>query len=133
MHDLLLGSPFETEKTLKEVIEKEKLSLADCIGVSIGVRIYPGTVLYRILSANDSKYLSVKQTGPFPDPVYYIKPEKEKAISLLCDLIGNDGRFFFQPLGEKYNYNYADNTRLREAIRQGARGAYWDILIRMQG
>ncbi|MBN2535874.1 MAG: radical SAM protein [Spirochaetales bacterium] len=128
MHDLLLGSPFETEKTLKEIIDKEKMNDADCIGVSIGIRIYPGTMLYRMLSVDDEKFLSDKLSGPPLKPLFYLKPEKEKIIPLLCDLIGNDSRFFFQPLGEKYNYNYADNTRLRKAIREGARGAFWDIL-----
>jgi radical SAM superfamily enzyme YgiQ (UPF0313 family) len=132
MHDLLLGSPFETEETLKEVIEKEKRSDADCIGVSLGIRMYPGTQLYRMLPANDEKYLSGSLPDPALKPLFYVKPEKEKAIPLLCDLIGDDRRFFFQPLGEKYNYNYADNTRLLKVIREGARGAYWDILISMQ-
>ena len=43
--------------------------------------------------------------------------------------IGDDPRFF-QPAGgpgtEDYNYN--DNEVLERAIRQGARGAFWDIL-----
>ena len=131
MHDLLLGSPFETEETLKEVIEKEKLINADCIGVSVGIRLYSGTPLYSMISENDSKHLIGNQAEPPLKPPYYIKPEKEIIVSLLCNLIGDDRRFFFQPLGEKYNYNYADNTRLLKKIRKGKRVAYWDILRQM--
>jgi hypothetical protein len=29
------------------------------------------------------------------------------------------------------NYNYNENSRLMEAIQQGYRGAFWDILKRM--
>ena len=48
------------------------------------------------------------------------------------DLIAGDERFFF-PAGDKSteNYNYNDNSLLCEAIRRGARGAYWDILRRL--
>ena len=30
------------------------------------------------------------------------------------------------------NYNYNDNQPLVEAIRRGARGAYWDILRQLR-
>ncbi|MBN1698756.1 MAG: radical SAM protein [Spirochaetales bacterium] len=128
MYDLLLCSPFETESTLTEAIEKTRAAGADCIGIGMGVRLYPGTPLYRSLKREDSEYLDGEREEPPLRPLFYVRPKKETAIPLLCSLIGSDRRFFFQPLGEKHNYNYADNNRLLEAIEKGARGAYWDIL-----
>ncbi len=51
----------------------------------------------------------------------------------MCDLIGEDERFF-KPMSEQSaaNYNYNENQPLSEAIRKGARGAYWDILRRLR-
>ena len=133
MYDLLLCGPEETEETLKLVIKKAKTTKADSIGISMGIRLYPDTPLWNSLKKDDYRFIPGKPRNPPLEPLYFVKPEKEKAVSLLCDLIGEDRRFFFQPLGEKYNYNYADNKRLMEAIRSGARGAYWDILRKMGG
>jgi hypothetical protein len=38
-----------------------------------------------------------------------------------------------QPDAAVTDHNYNDNTELVEAIRQGARGAYWDILRQLRG
>ncbi|MBN2030400.1 hypothetical protein JW824_09165 [bacterium] len=49
------------------------------------------------------------------------------------DLIRDDKRFFFfNPEDSNQNYNYNANQRLVEAIHEGYRGAYWDILRRMK-
>ena len=49
-------------------------------------------------------------------------------------LTENDERFFFlDPSEADRNYNYNENTMLVEAIRSGARGAYWDILGKVRG
>jgi radical SAM superfamily enzyme YgiQ (UPF0313 family) len=128
MYDLLLCSPYETEETLREVIEKTRSSGADCIGISMGVRLYPNTPLYQLVKKEKSEFFDGERGDPPLRPFYFARPKKERAIPLLCELIGDDRRFFFQPLGEKHNYNYADNNRLLDAIEKGARGAYWDIL-----
>ena len=49
------------------------------------------------------------------------------------ELVGDDRRFFL-PGGpdETRDYNYNDNDVLVQAIRNGARGAYWDILRQMR-
>ncbi|MBN1521319.1 MAG: cobalamin-dependent protein [Candidatus Aureabacteria bacterium] len=127
MHDLLLGGKGETGETLKRVIDKCRSSRADFIGVSCGVRMYPGTPFFKNLSPDDKKYLS--QSGKdILAPLYYVAPYREETVDFLCEIIGNDRKFFYQPLGEKFNYNYADNERLASAIRSGERGAYWHIL-----
>ena len=48
-------------------------------------------------------------------------------------LVAGDVRFFFggtEQIDENYNYN--DNTKLIQAISNGHRGAFWDILRRVE-
>ena len=56
------------------------------------------------------------------------------AVDYLRELVGGDARFFVG--GRKgetgANYNYNDNSELVQEIRQGARGAYWDILRKLR-
>lgn len=62
-------------------------------------------------------------------PVFYISEALGKdPARLVKDIIAGDERFF-EPV-EVENYN--DNLLLVEAIRNGARGAYWNILRRMR-
>jgi hypothetical protein len=52
----------------------------------------------------------------------------------LAELIGDDKRFFFfDPTRPEANYSYNANAVLTEALAAGARGAYWDILLRKRG
>jgi len=77
--------------------------------------------------------------GEWPDgdllrPTFYIAEALgERPARLVKDIIGGDKRFF-EPVDAQglENYNYNDNQPLVEAIRNGARGAYWDILLRMR-
>ena len=66
----------------------------------------------------------------FLRPVFYISERLgENAAQRVKDIIRGDPRFF-APAEEQgvENYNYNQNLPLVEAIRNGARGAYWDIL-----
>ncbi len=65
----------------------------------------------------------------------FLEPEVAPFIFELLDgLIGDDRRFlFFDPTRADRNYNYNANQRLVDAIGQGYRGAYWDILRRWSG
>jgi hypothetical protein len=67
-------------------------------------------------------------------PVYYLSPALgDRAFPLLADLVGDDPRFFFaDPARTDRNYNYNANRLLCDAIARGYRGAYWDILRRLQ-
>ena len=48
------------------------------------------------------------------------------------EIIDGDMRFF-EPAGEDAaDYNYNDNTPLINAIKNGARGAYWHILHKLR-
>ena len=97
----------------------------DRVGVSVGVRVYPGTELARQLPAGGEE--------PF-EPVFFLEPQVAPFVFELLDtLIGDDRRFlFFDPSRPDRNYNYNANQRLIEAIGRGFRGAYWDILRRCE-
>jgi radical SAM superfamily enzyme YgiQ (UPF0313 family) len=117
MLDLLLASPGETRESLVRTVDLMKQADADRVGVSVGVRLYPGTELSARLPSQ---------------PDFFIEPAVAPFVFPLLDsLIGGDRRFlFFDPSHPDRNYNYNANQRLIDAIAQGHRGAYWDILRR---
>ena len=119
MLDLLLGAPGETRESIRQTIDMVRRAEPDLAGVSLGVRLYPGTELASRLHAEDSE-----------EPAFFLEPKIAPSVSdWLNALIGEDPRFlFFDPAKPRQNYNYNSNQRLVEAIRQGYRGAFWDIL-----
>jgi hypothetical protein len=124
MLDLLLGAPGETRLSLARTIELMKRSGADRIGISAGVRVYPGTELARELGVAEIP----------AEPVYHLEPDVAEHIFEWLDAeIAGDQRFlFFDPARPGSNYNYTANQVLVDAIRNGHRGAYWDILRAVQ-
>jgi len=136
MFDLLLGGPGETRQSVARTIEKMKRISPDRVGVSLGVRIYPGTQLASLVAAsgpletNPNVRGSVGENQDLLKPVFYLSAELGEDIEqYVADLVGGDERFFFPtPDAGTEAYNYNDNDRLVEAVRQGYRGAYWDIL-----
>ena len=129
MLDLLLGSPGETQESLTRTVELIQQADPDRAGVSVGVRIYPGTQLASWLAATGKTSGLSGGAGP-ADPLYFLEPGVTHFVFPLLDrLIAGDQRFlFFDPSKPNLNYNYNANQRLVEAIAQGHRGAYWDIL-----
>jgi radical SAM superfamily enzyme YgiQ (UPF0313 family) len=144
MIDLLLGGPGETPETAAETISFIKRIAPDCAGASLGIRVYPGTgmadLLLREGSLRAHPGLRRKYAGDidFFQPTFYLSPALgPEPARLIKDLIAGDARFF-EPMAEQpdaaaTDHNYNDNTELVEAIRRGARGAYWDILRRLRG
>ncbi len=131
MVDLLLGSPGETPASLRRTVELMQRAAPDRVGVSVGVRLYPGTRLdaRRIRGELDAGLSGGERPG---DPVYYVDPAVAPvADTLLLDLIGGDPRFFYASAAPERDYNYTDNDTLSAAISAGHRGAYWDILRRL--
>jgi radical SAM superfamily enzyme YgiQ (UPF0313 family) len=138
MYDLLLGGPGETRATLKRTISRIKKIKPHRAGVSFGVRVFPGTELGRMVLAqgpladNPCIHGVTKNNDSLLRPIFYVsdrlgaEPEK-----YLKSVIGVDRRFLFASREDlRQNYNYNNNRPLVEAIRQGERGAYWDILRR---
>ena len=129
MFDLLLGSPGETEASVRRTIELMKRAQPDRVGVTYGVRVYPGTGLAACLAGRGKA--DGLQGGHEPDePLFYLEPRVAESMATLLDAaIGNDPRFFFfDPSRPNQNYNYNANQVLEDAIRAGHRGAYWNIL-----
>ncbi len=139
MFDLLLGGPGETRETVKETIELMRETEPDRVGVMVGVRIYAGTELGNVvlregrLEKNRNLQGKVKGNGDFFEPVFYVSKELgDDVFSYVSELIGGDRRFFFTTRDDRESgYNYNQNQILVEAIKQGYRGAYWDILRRL--
>ena len=138
MIDLLLGGPGETAQTITETIDFMKQIEPDCIGAALGVRVYPHTPFGHLLEAQDAleNNPSIRRhyAGPvdFLKPTFYIASELgECPAALVRDLIAGDPRFF-EPRDDlsdaSTDHNYNDNNDLTQAIANGARGAYWDIL-----
>lgn len=139
MIDLLLGGPGETPQTAAETISFIKRIGPDCAGASLGIRIYPGTGMVDALkrqgplSGNPGVRRKYAGEVDLFQPTFYISPALgPEPARLIKDLIAGDERFF-EPMAEQpdaaaTDHNYNDNAELVEAIRRGARGAYWDIL-----
>ncbi len=135
MYDLLLGGPGETKETVRETIDFMQEVKPDRVGFSLGVRIYPGTRMAQIiyeegLKNNNNLYGMTTENDDFFEPIFYISSRVGKDIfSFVRNLVGDDNRFFF-PSGDESetNYNYNQNIVLINAIRNGCRGAFWDIL-----
>jgi radical SAM superfamily enzyme YgiQ (UPF0313 family) len=147
MLDSLLGGPGETPETVAETIRFFQHIGPDCVGASLGVRLYPGTAITAMLAAagplESNPGLRRHYAGPVDllRPTFYISPLLgPRPAQLVRELIGGDSRFF-EPEDEASpgehgepggDHNYNANESLVEAIRSGARGAYWDILHRVR-
>jgi len=136
MFDLLLAGPGETRATMRQTISWMKRLKPDRVGVSFGVRVFPGTRLARMiadagpLEANPNLHGRVHGNPELLFPIFYVARSLGRDPELyLHRLLGDDPRFFFasREVPER-NYNYNDNRILVQAIKKGARGAYWDIL-----
>ncbi len=107
------------------------------VGVSVGVRIYPRMPLAEMIRKdgvsedNPNLFGTIKGNESFFKPIFYISSAIGEDIhSYVAELTDGDDIFFTgsqEDVTENYNYN--DNSVLVEAIRNGARGAFWAILL----
>lgn len=139
MFDLLLGAPGETTDTMRRTIELCRRLEPSRVGISAGVRLYPGTPLAaRVARAplHERRGVvgEVEDNEDLARPVFYVAPELGPEIAArIGQLVAGDRRFFCpDPAADLTDYNYRENPGLVEAIRQGHRGAYWDILRRIE-
>jgi len=138
MYDLLLGGPGETQETLRRTVDLMRQAAPSRVGLSIGIRLYPGTPLAQRVAQegagpeHPALFGQVEDNPDFLRPLFYVSPALgEDIFRVVGELVGEDERFFFvDPTRPEQNYNYNANEVLIEAIRAGARGAYWDILRR---
>jgi tryptophan 2-C-methyltransferase len=134
MLDLLFGSPGETRESVVRTVDLVRRSEPDRAGVAVGVRVYPGTVLADRIVSDDLGEGLIGGTD-LSDPVFFVEPAVAPFLfDLLDDLVGDDRRFLlFDSSRPGRNYNYNANQLLADAIQDGHRGAYWDILRRLGG
>lgn len=141
MFDLLLGGPGETRETVRETLELMKQISPDRVGISLGVRLYRGTALARKIIkeegfAEKNKNLQgvIRGNAEMLQPIFYLSSGLgEDAEGFIEKQIAGDPRFLMgSRKNVERNYNYNENSRLMEAIKQGYRGAFWDILRRME-
>jgi radical SAM superfamily enzyme YgiQ (UPF0313 family) len=136
MYDLLLGGPGENKGSLSKTIAMMKEINPSRVGISAGVRIYPGTRLAEI-ALEDIKTGGANLRGSitpgFFNPIFYVSSDVgDELFPFIASLVKVDERFFFGGGEEtETNYNYNDNSILMEAIKEGYRGAFWDILRRL--
>jgi radical SAM superfamily enzyme YgiQ (UPF0313 family) len=136
MYDLLLGGPGEDKESLSKTISMMKEINPSRVGISAGVRIYPGTRLAEIgledISTGGAN-LRGSITPDFFAPIFYVSEDLgDELFPFITSLVKGDERFFFGGGEEtEANYNYNDNSILMEAIKEGYRGAFWDILRRL--
>jgi hypothetical protein len=141
MFDMLLGGPGETRESVRRSIDFIRRVSPDCVGLSLGMRIYEGTLIARqvctggVLAEQPDLYGARQNNPGLLRPVFYVAPELGADIaSFVRELVAGDPRFFLpNDTPENANYNYNDNTALERAIEAGARGAYWNILRKMRG
>lgn len=129
MLDLLLGAPGESRASVERTVTLAREASPDRIGVTVGVRVYPGTPLAAQIAAVENAAGITVEEDPLK-PRFFLEPAiADEVFDWLHTMIGDDERFlFFDPARPKQNYNYNSNQRLVEAIEKGYRGAFWDIL-----
>lgn len=133
MFDLLLGGPGETEPSVAATVEGLRRLDVPLAGIAVGVRVYPGTALARLVQSPSHKAgLHPDGVSPLHQPVFYVSPALGgDAMAMVQRMAGDDRRFLLLAApSDKDSYNYADDDFLSRAIANGARGAYWDILRR---
>ena len=134
--DFLVGGPGETEETIRKTIEEVKRLNVPLAGVAVGVRIYPGTPLGKAIENGSIKEETYPKLGNKSyEPIFFLSPYLGDDVSqLISDFVGSDPRFLFLTSpNEEGSYNYAGDEVLCQMIKQGARGAYWDIIRKSQG
>jgi radical SAM superfamily enzyme YgiQ (UPF0313 family) len=134
MLDLLFGAPGESGASIERTLDLVRRSGTDRIGVSAGVRLWPGTAMAASVQS-DSLKRGISGGEAVLEPQYFIEPALGTGIfDMLDGFIGDDERFFFfNPREKEKNYNYDNNNVLTDAIAAGHRGAYWDILRKIAG
>jgi len=133
MFDLLIGGPGETEETVRVTIDKVKELNVPLVGIAAGIRVYPDTPLGKTIAQDSFNGALYPATGcPFHEPLFYLSPSLgSDASALINEFVAGDQRFLLlSSPAEEGSYNYADDEVLCQLIREGARGAYWDIIRR---
>jgi len=139
MISVIVGGPGESPATVSEVIHSLKILKPTCIGVNLGVRIYPNTELYDLLGLTSNKHELdidngfhgyIKDNDDLVMPIFYISPKLgDDPWQLIQKLIGDNNRFLFPKPNDENNVS---TIALHEAIQRGHLGAYWEIALQVK-
>ena len=103
------------------------------MGIRIYAETYFGKTLKKPVRVSGSGLFGTMSDGMLR-PLFYLSPELgENVQEFVRRLVAGDVRFLFggtEQIDENYNYN--DNTKLIQTITKGYRGAFWDILRRVE-
>ncbi|MGA2618829.1 MAG: radical SAM protein [Thermoguttaceae bacterium] len=143
MCDLLLGGPGETVDSVTQSIRFFQQAGPDCVGAALGLRLYPSTRITATVAQEGPWESNPSIRRHYEGPIHLLRPTfyissllGERPARLVRDLVAGDPRFFEPeeetPAADRPgiagDHNYNANRSLANAIRSGARGAYWDIL-----
>jgi hypothetical protein len=130
MFDLMLGGPGETEQTLRQTFIAAQALDLPLVGVSEGVRVYPHTPLSRAMYSDPGAIAE-----SLLQPTFFFSSALGKdPVGAIRSVLGDDPRFLLLSTpGDARSYNYAGDSWLSDAIANGARGAYWNILRTLRG
>lgn len=139
MFDMMFGGPGETRESIARAIDFLRDVAPARVGLSCGVRVYPNTPLAAMvrgdgpLETNPCLHGVVRGNDELLQPIFYVDAAVGGDINeYVASLVRGDERFLHaDPSDADGNYNYNDNSVLAQAIRAGERGAYWDILRRL--
>ena len=139
MFDMLLGGPGETRQSVARALDLMREIGPGRVGLSVGVRIYPHTRLATIvrtqgpIESNPNLHGTIVNNPDFLKPIFYIDEQAGPDLHrYITRLVAGEKMFFHaDPSQIDGNYNYNNNSVLAQAIRNGARGAYWDILRKL--
>ncbi|HUI93375.1 MAG TPA: lipid biosynthesis B12-binding/radical SAM protein [Chitinivibrionales bacterium] len=121
-HFLIIGGPGETEDTIRESYENSKRLKKTVHFPFTGMRVYPGTPLYRRALA---EHVITKDTDLLP-PFFYISPylTKDKILGLLGSFAKESKNWV---IGEPPEENTKTAGKLRD---RGVTGPLWEFLAR---
>ncbi|HEY3415556.1 MAG TPA: radical SAM protein, partial [Armatimonadota bacterium] len=94
MFDLLIGGPGETRESVKRSIDLMKALDPARVGLSVGVRVYPGTQMADLVrqqgfsSANPALHGQIEGNDDLVFPIYYLAPEVGVEVNdYIADLV----------------------------------------------
>lgn len=121
-HFLITGGPGETEETLKKGFENSKRLKKTVHFPFVGMRVYPGTPLYKQALR---EHALPKDTDLLP-PFFYISPGlTEKKIFSLLDLFSKESHNWI--VGELPQEKAKVVMQLRKI---GVKGPMWEFMVR---
>jgi len=118
-HFIFVGAPGDTLERVKENISKMDRLEPDAVVIMIGIRVFPGTMLLRLVRED----LGIKDVGL--EPVFYISEEVLKNIDTIVSELSERKNWALPGLG--INIHPRLQKRLRES---GIKGVLWEGLSR---